>query len=55
MVSQRIDGLLVAPQGDGTGSLREIRASGLPVVFVDRARPGGAVDRLAYSAVTTLE
>ena len=48
MVSHRIDGLLVAPQGDGTGSLREIVASGLPVVFVDRT-----IDGLDVPSVTS--
>ncbi len=48
MVSHRIDGLLVAPQGDGTGSLTEIVASGLPVVFVDRT-----IDGLDVPSVTS--
>lgn len=48
MVSHRIDGLLVAPQGDGSGSLTEIVASGLPVVFVDRT-----IDGLDVPAVTS--
>jgi len=48
MVSHRIDGLLVAPQGDGTGSLMEIVASGLPVVFVDRT-----IDGLDVPSVTS--
>jgi LacI family transcriptional regulator len=48
MVSHRIDGLLVAPQGDGTGSLTKIVASGLPVVFVDRT-----IDGLEVPSVTS--
>ena len=48
MVSHRIDGLLAAPQGDGTGSLKEIVASGLPVVFVDRT-----IDGLDVPSVTS--
>ena len=48
MVSHRIDGLLVAPQGDGTGSLTKIVASGLPVVFVDRT-----IDDLDVPSVTS--
>jgi len=48
MISHRIDGLLVAPQGDGTGSLQEVIASGLPVVFVDRT-----IDGLDIPSVTS--
>ena len=48
MVSHRVDGLLVAPQGDGTGSLTEIVASGLPGVFVDRT-----IDGLDVPSVTS--
>jgi len=35
MLSQRVDGLIAAPQG-GLSNLREILDSGLPTVFVDR-------------------
>ncbi|GAB2503637.1 LacI family DNA-binding transcriptional regulator [Promicromonospora xylanilytica] len=38
--SQRIDGLLIAPQGSDLTQLRSLRASGLPLVFVDRSVDG---------------
>ncbi|GIG25109.1 LacI family DNA-binding transcriptional regulator [Cellulomonas denverensis] len=40
LVSQRVDGMIVTPQGDGSGSLREVLSLGLPVVFVDRTIDG---------------
>lgn len=36
LVSQRVDAMVIAPQGDGSGSLREVLGLGIPVVFVDR-------------------
>jgi len=50
MVSQRVDGLVVAPQGDGSGSLRSIVESRLPVVFVDRTIEGLAVPSVVSDA-----
>lgn len=38
--SQRIDGLLIAPQGSDLTQLRSMRDSGLPLVFVDRSVDG---------------
>lgn len=38
--SQRIDGLLIAPQGSDLAQLRNLRDSGLPLVFVDRSVDG---------------
>ncbi|CAA9261369.1 MAG: Transcriptional regulator, LacI family [uncultured Arthrobacter sp.] len=35
MLSQRVDGVIAAPQGDG-GNLDQLLRSGVPVVFVDR-------------------
>ncbi|WP_277212644.1 LacI family DNA-binding transcriptional regulator [Isoptericola croceus] len=40
LVSQRVDGMIVAPQGDGSGSLRDVLTLGMPVVFVDRTIDG---------------
>lgn len=40
LVSQRVDGIIVTPQGDGSGSLRDVLKLGLPVVFVDRVIDG---------------
>lgn len=39
LLSRRVDGIIVAPQGDGSGSLREVLLSGVPTVFVDRTIP----------------
>ncbi|MFI8525572.1 LacI family DNA-binding transcriptional regulator [Promicromonospora sukumoe] len=38
--SQRIDGLLIAPQGSDVTPLRALRDGGLPLVFVDRSVEG---------------
>lgn len=40
MISQRVDGIIVAPQGDGSGSIRSLLERGVPTVFVDRRIPG---------------
>lgn len=48
LISQRVDGLIVAPQGDGSGSLREVLDLGIPVVFVDRV-----IDGVDVPAVTS--
>jgi len=40
LYSQRVDGIVVAPQGDGSGSLREVLALEVPMVFVDRTISG---------------
>lgn len=40
LLSQRVAGIIVAPQGDGAGSLREVLTLGVPVVFVDRTIDG---------------
>jgi len=40
MISQRVDGIIVAPQGDGSGSIRSLLERGIPTVFVDRRIPG---------------
>ncbi|MFI9489884.1 LacI family DNA-binding transcriptional regulator [Promicromonospora sp. NPDC052451] len=45
--SQRIDGLLIAPQGSDVTRLRSLRDSGLPLVFVDRSVEGLEVPTVA--------
>lgn len=40
LLSQRVAGIIVTPQGDGSGSLREVLTLGVPVVFVDRTIAG---------------
>lgn len=40
LVAHRADGIIIAPRGDGAGSLREIVTMGLPIVFVDRTVVG---------------
>ncbi|MHA7280798.1 LacI family DNA-binding transcriptional regulator [Arthrobacter sp. MDT2-2] len=46
MLSQRVDGLIAAPQGD-RASLAGILESGLPTVFVDRVIDGAGVPSLS--------
>lgn len=48
MISQRVAGIIVAPQGDGSGSIRSIIARGIPTVFVDRM-----IDGIDVPTVTT--
>lgn len=40
LYSQRVAGIVVAPQGDGAGTLRELLGLGVPIVFVDRTIEG---------------
>ncbi|GAB2461804.1 LacI family DNA-binding transcriptional regulator [Xylanimonas ulmi] len=40
LYSHRVAGMIVAPQGDGGGSLGELLALGVPIVFVDRTIDG---------------
>jgi LacI family transcriptional regulator len=40
LAAQRVDGIIVAPQGDGSGQLSQMVASGTPMVFVDRVVEG---------------
>ncbi|MEN5072810.1 LacI family DNA-binding transcriptional regulator [Isoptericola cucumis] len=42
LVEQRVDAMVIAPQGDGSGTLREVLGLGIPVVFVDRTLADGA-------------
>ena len=36
LINQRVDGIIMAPQGDGSGKLSLAREWGMPLVFVDR-------------------
>ena len=47
-LNQRVDGVVLAPQGRGSGSLDALIASQMPVVFVDRT-----VDGFDVPSVTT--
>lgn len=47
-LTQRVDGVVLAPQGRGSGSLQAMVDSGMPVVFVDRT-----VDGFDVPSVTT--
>ena len=38
--SLRVDGMIIAPQGQGQGGLNDLVADGTPMVFVDRVAPG---------------
>ncbi|PFG37011.1 LacI family transcriptional regulator [Flavimobilis soli] len=40
LIAHRADGIVIAPQGDGSGALREIVRLGIPTVFVDRTIDG---------------
>ncbi|OEU88789.1 transcriptional regulator [Streptomyces abyssalis] len=39
-LTQRVDGIIIAPQGEGSGNLRDIEQARLPLVFVDRTVEG---------------
>ncbi|MEV0946499.1 LacI family DNA-binding transcriptional regulator [Rhodococcus sp. NPDC049939] len=47
-ISQRVAGVIAAPQGDGSPSLRAVLERGIPTVFVDRT-----VDGIDVPSVTT--
>ncbi|MEE2524587.1 LacI family DNA-binding transcriptional regulator [Pseudarthrobacter sp. J75] len=40
LIDQRVDGVIVAPQGDGKGSISSFLNRGIPTVFVDRTVSG---------------
>lgn len=40
LIDQRVDGVIVAPQSDGSGSIRSLLERGIPTVFVDRTVQG---------------
>lgn len=48
LISRRVDGIIVAPLGDGEGGIRSLIARGIPTVFVDRT-----IDGLDIPSVTT--
>lgn len=48
LIDQRVDGVIVAPQGDGKGSISSLLNRGIPTVFVDRT-----VDGVDVPCVTT--
>lgn len=43
LVDHRVDGVIVAPQGDGSGSISSLLERGVPAVFVDRTVHGVSV------------
>lgn len=43
LIDQRVDGVIVAPQSDGGGSIRALLERGIPTVFVDRTVQGVTV------------
>lgn len=47
-ISQRVDGMIIAPQGEGGGNLRAVADQNIPMVFVDRT-----VDGFDVPSVTT--
>lgn len=48
LISRRVDGIIVAPQGDGSGSIRSVISRAIPMVFVDRT-----IDGIDVPSVTT--
>jgi LacI family transcriptional regulator len=48
LIARRVDGIIVAPLGDGGGSIRQLVTREIPTVFVDRT-----VDGLDIPSVTT--
>ncbi|ARC58301.1 HTH-type transcriptional repressor CytR [Frondihabitans sp. 762G35] len=40
LIARRVDGVIVAPQGDDTGTVQQLVARDIPTVFVDRVIPG---------------
>lgn len=44
LVSRRVDGLVIVPADDAPSTDPTVRASGIPVVYVDRPVRGGAAD-----------
>ena len=43
LINQRVDGIIMAPQGDGSGQLSLAREWGMPLVFVDRVIDGSGI------------
>jgi LacI family transcriptional regulator len=48
LISRRVDGIIVAPLGNGSGNIRSLIKRGIPTVFVDRM-----VDGIDVPSVTT--
>lgn len=54
MLTQRVDGLIAAPQGD-IADLQAVLDSGVPTVFVDRVIPGTAVPSVTPDNTTGIQ
>ena len=54
-LTQRVDGVVLAPQGLGSGSLETLIESRMPVVFVDRTVEGFVVPSVTTDSRTGLE
>jgi LacI family transcriptional regulator len=54
-LTQRVDGVVLAPQGRGSGSLDALIASGMPVVFVDRTVEGFEVPSVTTDSRSGLD
>jgi len=48
LIARRVDGIIVAPLGDGSGSIRSVVAREIPAVFIDRT-----IDGIELPSVTT--
>jgi len=48
LIARRVDGIIVAPLGDGSGSIRSVVSREIPAVFIDRT-----IEGIALPSVTT--
>lgn len=53
LMRQRVDGVIIAPVGDGTGAIARLLRRRMPVVFVDRVIPGVVSHGNAVPSVIT--
>ncbi|WP_216644892.1 LacI family DNA-binding transcriptional regulator [Microbacterium sp. SYP-A9085] len=56
LMRQRVDGVIIAPIGDGSGAITRLLSRRIPVVFVDRVLPGvgGAVPAITTDSAQGL-
>jgi LacI family transcriptional regulator len=54
LMRQRVDGVIIAPQGDGSGAVGGLLRRRIPVVFVDRTVPGIPVPAVTTDSVPGL-
>lgn len=54
LMRQRVDGVIIAPQGDGSGAIERLLHRHIPVVFVDRTVPGITVPTVTTDSMEGL-